>query len=386
MNISSLINGSPLDVEHALTLLLLLVGLLSIEGRQRRFVPWVILAGIIIAWVTPIHTIEPAWPVLTAILVPILMWHVALRIATARFVWTWRRGLSWLMIAGLFGAALYVSGSQDIGSTILLSVVAVSLIWQIRERSSDRTYLSGFGLLAVALLLAEVDLTLHSVGTWLGTLLSGAGFGLVLGVAAVSIAKRLASSEARNWFFLGVAYVAYLAGVLLDISGIALTLMTGLVAAIYGWHAGVWPGKDSLPSPLNRVWAFWILAGAWLLLGWQAHVPLTAARVAGIGFSLIAVAVGVVAARWLVPPPEGETRSPWRRLWLKERRVFLLVGGKLLLWSPDVTLEPLAVIIALVGGALVIGLLRYGLYPFFQILGVELNDTLGTMPAPGATR
>jgi hypothetical protein len=283
----------------------------------------------------------------------------------------------------VFGAALYASGSQDIGSTILLSVVAASLVWQVRERPLDGIYLSAFGLLAVALLLAEVDLTLHSIGTWLGTLLSGVGFGLALGVVAVIAAKRFFSPETRNTFFLSVAYVAYLVGVVLDISGIALTLMTGLVAAVYGLHTGVWPDEDSLPSPLNRIGAFWMLAGAWVLLGWQAHVPLTGTRIVGIGFSLVAVGVGVLAVRWLAPPHQNETRSPWNRLWLKERKVFLLVGGKLLLWSPDITLEPLAVAVALLGSVVVIGLLRYVLYPFFQLIGVELNDAVGTLLGSG---
>ena len=382
MNISSLITGSSLDVEHALMLLLLLVGLLSIEGRQRRFVPWVILVGIVIALVTPIHTIEPAWPILTAILVPILMWHVSLRIATVRSMWSWKQGLSWLIIAMLLGAALSASGSQDIGSTILLSVVAASLVLQVQERPSDGIYLSAFGLLTVALLLAEVDLTLHSIGTWLGTLFSGVGFGLALGVIAVIVAKRFIPPKTRNWFFLIVAYVAYLLGVLLGISGIALTLMTGLVVAVYGLHTGMWPGEDSLPSPLNRIWTFWVLAGAWMLLGWQAHVPLSTTRVAGIGFSLVAVGIGVLTARWLAPPNQDETRSPWKRLWLKERKVLLLVGGKLLLWSPDITLEPLIVAVALAGSIVVFGLLRFALYPFFQLIGVELNDEVGTSPDP----
>jgi hypothetical protein len=382
MNTSSLVTSNPLDVEHALTLLFLLVGLLSIEGKQRRFVPWVILAGIIIALATPTHTIDPIWPVLTAILVPILMWHVALRMATARFVWVWRRGLVWLLIAMMFGAVLYIGSNQDIGSTLLLCVVAVSLIWQVREQSSERTYLGAFGLLAVALLLTEVDLTLHSIGTWLSALLSSAGLGLALGILTISAVKRIASPEARNWLLLGMAYVAYLLGVMLDISGIALTLMTGLVAAIYGRHAGVWPEEGSLPSPLNRAGAFWILAGTWLVLGWQAHVPLTAARVVGIGFSLVAVGVGVLIAWWLAPPHENEMHFSWHLLWLNERKVFLLVGGKLLLWSPEVTLEPLDVIIALVGSIVVIGLLHYILYPFFQLIGIELNDGVGKLSDP----
>jgi len=32
--------GSPLELQHALIMLLLLVGLLSIHGKYQRYVPW----------------------------------------------------------------------------------------------------------------------------------------------------------------------------------------------------------------------------------------------------------------------------------------------------------------------------------------------------------
>jgi hypothetical protein len=38
-------------LEHALIMLLLLVGLLSIHREQWRYVPWVVLAGVACLWV-----------------------------------------------------------------------------------------------------------------------------------------------------------------------------------------------------------------------------------------------------------------------------------------------------------------------------------------------
>ncbi len=58
-----LIAGSSLVVEHALIMVLLLVGLLSIRGPKRKYVPWVILAGVALSLFTPVHIIEPAWPI-----------------------------------------------------------------------------------------------------------------------------------------------------------------------------------------------------------------------------------------------------------------------------------------------------------------------------------
>ncbi len=43
---SKQVSGSPLELEHALIMLLLLMGLLSIDGKHRRYVSWVIVAGV----------------------------------------------------------------------------------------------------------------------------------------------------------------------------------------------------------------------------------------------------------------------------------------------------------------------------------------------------
>ena len=58
INLTEKTVGSTLALEHALIMLLLLVGLLSIQREQQRFVPWVILAGVALSLLTPIYTLE----------------------------------------------------------------------------------------------------------------------------------------------------------------------------------------------------------------------------------------------------------------------------------------------------------------------------------------
>jgi hypothetical protein len=62
VNLSVQTVGGTLALEHALIMLLLLVGLLSIQRGQRRFVPWVILAGVALSLLTPIHAMPLYYP------------------------------------------------------------------------------------------------------------------------------------------------------------------------------------------------------------------------------------------------------------------------------------------------------------------------------------
>jgi len=100
------IAGDALMLEHALTMLLLLVGLLSIQGEQRRYVPWVVLAGVALSLFTPVHTLSIPWPIISALVLPPLLWQVAVRLATAHSDFTWRAWLAWILTALLIGLAL----------------------------------------------------------------------------------------------------------------------------------------------------------------------------------------------------------------------------------------------------------------------------------------
>lgn len=154
-----------------------------------------------------------------------LLWQIAVRLATAQLIFTWRAGLAWLLTALLIGLALSVGGPA---SSSLLGILATSLLWQVRERATGSTDLGAFGQLALALLLAEVDVTLHPLGPFLGSLFVGAGFGLLLGYIGVRVAFRLPVGEIRNLFCLSLAYLAYLVGAMPRASGVVTATMTAL--------------------------------------------------------------------------------------------------------------------------------------------------------------
>jgi len=363
--------GSTLELEHALIMLLLLVGLLSIQRQQQRFVPWVILAGVALSLLTPIHTMQMAWPLISALVLPPLMWQVAVRLAVVQSKLTWQAGLAWLLTALLFVLALGVGAGVPPTSALLLGILATSLMWQVREHPTGSTELGAFGQLVLAILLVEIDVTLQPQARFWGSLFAGVTLGLILGYVGVRVAFRLPVGDARNYFCIGLAYFAYLAGVVIGASGVVTTTMTGLMVAVYGYNVGLWPSSEEFPAPLNRFGVFVLMAGAFLLLGWQAHVPPTITRIAGIGLGLVAAAVGIVIGRWLVPLP-GEVTLPLPQALLrKERKVALLMLGTLLLWPQGAILEPWALALALLLAPAIMFGLRVTLHMVFDLFEIE---------------
>jgi len=363
--------GSTLALEHALIMLLLLVGLLSIQRGQRRFVPWVILAGVALSLLTPIHAMPLAWPLISGLVLPPLLWKMAVRLAVVRSEFTWRAGLAWLLTALLFGLALGVGAGVPPSSALLLGILATSLMCQVRERATGSTELGAFGQLALAVLLVEVDVTLYPQAQLWGSLFAGVTLGLILGYVGVRVAFRLQAGDARNYFCIGLAYFAYLAGIVIGASGVVTTTMTGLMVAVYGYNVGLWPSSEEFPAPLNRFGVFVLMAGAFLLLGWQAHVPPTITRIAGIGLGLVAAAVSVLIGRWLVPLPEEATMPLPQALLRKERKVALLMLGTFLLWPSGAVLELWPLAWALLWALVTILGLRIMPYLVFDLFEIE---------------
>jgi len=370
---SKQVSGSPLELEHALIMLLLLMGLLSIYSNYRRYVPWVIVGGVAMSLFTPTHFIELAWPILSALVLPPLLWQVSINLASIRPTFSGRSLLAWLLMVILIGVVLSIGGKVLLASALLIAVLAASLMWQLRERATGSFDLGAFGQLTLALLLVEVDMVLYPLRLFLGSLLSGAGLGLFLGFAVVWLVSRFPAVKDRNLFYLGLIYLAYLVGVMIGNSGVTVAIMTGLVVASYSYSVGLWPTKKDWPSPLNKGWIFVLMAGSWLLLGWQAHIPLTTVHVTGIGFVLVAAAFGVLAGRWLAPMPESLGQSLPQALIRKEGKVFLLLLGVLLLWPQEAVLTLIPLAVALLAALVVILILRIVIYQVFDLAGIELR-------------
>jgi hypothetical protein len=115
------------------------------------------------------------------------------------------------------------------------------------------------------------------------------------------------------------------------------------------------------------------MAGTWLLLGWQAHVPLTAVHITGIGLVLLAAAFGVLVGRWLAPMPEASVQPLPQSLLHKERKIFLLLLGVLLLWPQETILTLLPLAVALLAALVIIFILRILIYQVLDMAGIELR-------------
>jgi hypothetical protein len=240
----------------------------------------------------------------------------------------------------------------------------------LRELNVERTYLSTIGLIALVVLLVDIDLVVISLRFWLGTLFSGMAIGIAIGLIGIYLFRKLKQFGRRDLFFFGWGYVAYLAGIAFDTSAIATTLATALVVATYGYSTGLWSSGKAIPVPANTPFFFYLLAFVWIVLGWQAHTVLEPQNLIGIPAVLAAITIGILIIRKLAPI---STENRLARLVRQEIGVLLLVSGSMLLWPRQAFLTTVSVEIALGAAVLLIILLRVSIKPLFELFGIQFS-------------
>ena len=359
-----------LETEHALVMLLLLFGLLTFNQKPlARWVPAVVLAGIGLSLITPVRSINLLWPVITALIVPLLMWQAALAVAHSGPVRRGRSFFIWLVVlAGVTASLFFVSG-KPFAYALLIGILAVTLVWYFRELTVERSYLSTLGLISLAVLLLEIDVALVSLRPWIGTLLAGVAFGLVVGFTGIYLFQRM-KQPVWSGFFIVLAYTAYGVGLIFGVSPITSTLAAALVVATYGYSTRLWPDKDAIPEPGNSTFFFLLGSGVWLLLGWQAHTEPALPGIGGILIAMVVITVGILVIRNQVPISD---ENRWARFFRKEIRVLLLLVGASLYWPLETTLTAWNVEVALISAAILIVLLRETIKPIFELFGIQLN-------------
>jgi hypothetical protein len=359
-----------LETEHALVMLLLLFGLLIFKRKPLdKWVPAVVLSGIGLSLITPINSINFLWPVITAIIVPLLMWQAALAVAHSgplRRSWSL---LIWLFVLTGVSASLFFISGKPFAYALLIGILAVTLVWYFRELKVERSYLSTLGLISLAVLLLEIDVAVVSPRSWVGTLIAGIAFGLVVGFTGIYFFRRM-KQPVWSGFFIVLAYAAYGVGLIFGVSPITSTLAAALAVATYGYSTRLWPDRDSIPEPGNSTFFFALGSVVWLLLGWQAHTEPAIPGMGGILIAMLVITVGILVIRNQVPLSE---ENRWARLLRKEVRVLLLLVGASLYWPLETTLTAWNVEIALLSAALLLILLRETIKPVFDLFGVELN-------------
>lgn len=366
--------GNYVDLEHTLILMLILVGLLSHHGKHRRIVPWIIAGGVVLALFTPVQHIMLSWPLISALVLPPLLWQVSVRLAIARPVIRWQNVTAWLLTTLFIGISLILAADLPPTNAFFLSLLASSLIWQVHEQQTGGTDLGIFGPLTLALLLVEVDVLLHPLGSFLGSLFTGVGLGLLLGVVAAQVAVRIPIGKMRFFYYFALSYVSYLIGSFLGTSGIAMAISTGLILTTYSYSTGKWSAPDEIPFLLNSTWVFAFMSGSWLLMSWQAHVPVTQEQLIAAGVGVIAAALSIlIRSIYQISTMNYSSRSFFNEFFRKERKVLLLILGALLVWPRQSVLDPLTLVTALIAAFVLILILRIALDPIFELMGVELR-------------
>lgn len=359
-----------LETEHALVMLLLLYGLLTYRGPNLRWAPLVVLAGILLSVFTPVHQIELFWPVITGLVVPPLLWQGAVAVTRSGPLYRRWSLAVWGITLVLITLSLFLLSALPLSNALLLGILAVTLVWYLREVSAERSYLSTIGMIALVVLLVDIDLVDISLRSWVSTLISGLALGIALGFIGITLFRKLKHVEYKNWYFLVWGYVAYLTGTIFGTSAIATTLAAALVVAVYGYSTGLWATGKAIPVSANTPFFFYLSAIVWIVLGWQAHTVIEFQHLAGIPVVLALIAACILVVRQIVPISDGNRLNLLLR---QEIGVLLLLLGSMLLWPREAFLTTVSVEIALAAAVLLIVLLRIMVEPLFELFDIRLS-------------
>lgn len=350
-------------LEHSLIMLLLLTGLLNAQPGLPAWVQWAIGGSLALAFVAPPLPIALPWDWLSALVIPLLLWQAAQRLIDAR--WPISRvdiGL-WLWMTLGIGGVLALTAELPLPGAFTFGLLATSMMWRASGDSARRSHLGQIGSLALAFLLAEIAPTVESPDRYVLALLGGAGLGAATGYAGIRAAQRLPAGMKRDVLSIGQVYLAYVAGILFGVSGVAAAALSVAVYAAFGVKRGLWPGGAIRPAPLDSKPIFVLAVAALAFFGWQTHVPLTLILLVEVGLGLLITAIAIWAARLLKSPTLYTDGALVNAYW----RVGLLLGPALLLWPRQVLLDPAPLALALATAGLATLGAHFALTPLLSL-------------------
>lgn len=343
--------------EHALFMLLLLVGIFyaRLPGPRRTMV--LLAAGIALVLLPPFVVLPLPWELILSLAIPILFWQNARHWLHARWRVNWQEFVLWLLTAFGLSMVFVLSGYLSWASVVLFGVVAASTLWRAVELESEVSYLSQIGPLALIFLLTEVAPAVETPGWYLGGLFSGAAVGIAVGLISVQVLPRL-QTRWHGWLALGQVYVAYGFASLIDVSAIAAALISIAVYAEAGLRRGLDERSVLQPAPLNYWPVFSFFLALFVVLGWQAHQPFTMVL---LFEALLGLGIGFFVA-WTGRRLNVGGFRQLTALWPAAVRMGLFVFAALVLWPRSVLFDPLSLAVAL-GLALLLTVLAATVLP-----------------------
>jgi CBS domain-containing protein len=351
-------------LEPSIIMIMLLTGLLNARPRLSGLAKLGIAVALMLAFVAPSVSLLAPHSWFSAIVIPLLLWQSAQRLANAR--WPIRRQdiVIWLLIAGSIGAMLVVTSNMKWSAALLFGVLASSILWRTAEEDEAHpTHLGQVGMLALAFLLAEIAPFFESTYQYALGLIGGAALGALVGYIFVNIAREWTRGAWFKVCSFGQAYVAYGIAIMFGLSGVACAALSIVVYVAYGTQRGLWPAGIIKPQPLNSRPVF--IAGVAVLayFSWQMHKPVSSVLLLEGALSMIIAALGIALGRRF-----GSMGFTGKRAYADTLvSVVMQVLPAILLWPRDIQLSPVPLGAALIMAWLLTLGSRWALTPLLNV-------------------
>jgi hypothetical protein len=353
-----------IEFEHTIFVLLLLTGVLNANPPQQRWGILIILAGILLVFIPPALPFFIPWNLVIGLVVPLLLWQNARRIANADWQ-GWKSVALWVASVLIIGIALFVGGGLNWLGALLFGVIGASMIWRAGEPENKSSYMSQVGPLALVFLLTEVEAVVQSPNQYLGGIFSGASFGLITALIGLYLLKKT-QPKFHSLIGIGQAYLAYWFSFYAGVSAVSAVLVSVMVFIWLNQYSNLGIPNSNPLAPFNTWPGFGLILALFLLLGLQSHQQISPIII----LEVIAGVLAGLSITWLGRKLNVPAFQTDRSLLMAGLRTGLLLFPALLLWPRDILAQPLLLAAALGLAILVIGLSYMALLFYFPKAGV----------------
>jgi hypothetical protein len=331
-----------IEFEHVLFKLLLLVAVLSAKPPGRKWLPFIIAGGFLLAFLPPGLSVAVPWDLILGLTVPLLLWQNARRIIAAQSNIDWKDLLIWIVTATVFALVFWSIKELELFGAILFGLIAASMIWSVGEKEKSASIVSIIGPFTLIFLLAEVEPMIQTPTRYIGGIFSGLSFGGIIAFLAIYVSKKT-NPTFKNWITVGQIYLAYGFAYFTGVSAVAASLASVIVYVTAGIYMGLLPYRKLEPAPLNTWPGFIIILVLFMFLGWQAHYPpsnlILLEVITGFALSLLIA--------WMGQHLKLEAFPQHVPLWRIGLRVALLLFPALLIWPRETLQQPMLLVYAL---------------------------------------
>jgi len=346
-----------IEFEHTIFILLLLSGVLNAKPPRQRWATLIILVGVLLVFLPPPSHIPIPWEIILGMVIPLLLWQNTRRLVNAD--WRgWKSVTLWAITALIFSIAIGLIGVLNWPGALLFGIIASSMIWRAGEPEVGTSYMSQVGPLTLMFLLTEVEVAIQSPDHYLGGIFSGAFFGVMTALFGLFLLRKLPPKFHAG---VGIGQVAYWLSYIVGVSAVTAAVISVMVFIWLNQYYRLGFHEKAPPAPLNTWSGFIIVLALFMLLGWQAHQPISSLLMIEVAVgTLVGLLITWVGRRWEIPAFHKE-----RTYWMTGARMALLLFPALLLWPRNSLHQPIQLAVAFAIAVLVIGFSHMGLSFYF---------------------